>query len=96
MRVVSHFAGQPVGFDVDVLEADTRRLALTASGPVRLKVSYDVHEIADGGSRIEARLELSRRPGLLGRVLDQAGRTMLRAGVLDRTVRKIALAAAAA
>ena len=46
VRVVSHFAGQPVGFDVDVLEAGARRLALTASGPVRLKVSYGLEAAA--------------------------------------------------
>ena len=95
VHVVGDFAGRSVGFDVNVVEASTERLALIAEGPVSFDVRYDVRATPEG-SEIDARIELRRRPGLIGRLLDSAGQSLLRAGLLDQTVRKIAAAAAAA
>ena len=95
MHVVGDFAGRSVGFDVDVIEASTERLALVAEGPISFDVRYDVRPTSEG-SEIDARIELRRRPGLIGRMLEGAGKSLLHAGLLDQTVRKIAAAAATA
>ena len=42
VRVRGALAGPSVSFDVDVAEADDGRLALTATGPIRLDVDYRV------------------------------------------------------
>ena len=94
VHVVGDFAGRSVGFDIDVIEASTERLALIADGPVSFDVRYDFRATPEG-SEIDARVELRRKPGLLGHLIEGAGRSLLRAGLLDRTVQKIALAAAA-
>ena len=95
MRLVGEFAGRPVGFDVDVHEAEAGRLTLTADGPVGFDVRYDVHA-TDAGSRIAASVAIRPRPGLLGRAIASATRSMLAAGALDRTVSRIASEAACA
>jgi len=95
VRLVGEFAGRPVGFDVDVHEAEAGRLTLTADGPVGFDVRYDVHA-TDAGSRIAASVAIRPRPGLLGRAIASATRSMLAAGALDRTVSRIASEAACA
>ena len=95
VHVVGDFAGRSVGFDVNVIEASTERLALIAEGPVGFDVRYDVRPTPQG-SEIDAELRLMRGPGLAGRLMESAGQSLLRAGLLDRTVRKIAAAAAMA
>ena len=89
VRLVGEFAGRPVGFDVDVHEAEAGRLTLTADGPVGFDVRYDVHA-TDAGSRIAASVAVRPRPGPLGRLIASATRSMLAAGALDRTVSRIA------
>ena len=94
VRLVGEFAGRPVGFDVNVHEAESGRLALTAEGPVGFDVRYDVHA-TDAGSRIAASVAIRPRAGLLGRLIAGATRSMLAAGALDRTLTRIAREAAA-
>jgi hypothetical protein len=95
VHVVGDFAGRSVGFDVDVIEASTERLALVAEGPVSFDVRYDLRATAEG-SEIDATIKLHRKPGLIGRLLERAGHSLLHAGLLDQTCRKIAAAAATA
>lgn len=95
VRLVGEFAGRPVGFDVDVHEAEAGRLALTADGPVGFDVRYHVHA-TDAGSRIAASVAIRPRAGLLGRLIAGGARSMLAAGALERTVARIASEAAAA
>ena len=47
-------AGQRVGFDVEVHQADDGGLALSADGPVALDVAYELRADAGGGSEVSA------------------------------------------
>ena len=96
VRIVGEFAGRPVGFDVDVHEAEAGRLALTADGPVGIRRALRRARRRTRGSRIAASVAIRPRSGLLGRVIASATRSMLAAGALDRTVRRIASEAACA
>jgi hypothetical protein len=82
-----------VGFDVQVLHADSRRFALSASGPVSMDVAYDV---AAGDGVTEVRASDSVRPGrgLLSTVMAEATAGMLRAGALTNAVDRLARTAA--
>ena len=82
-----------MGFDIDVLEANSERLALIAEGPV---ASTCATTASDAGRERDRRaIVLRRKLGLRGRLIESVGRSLLRAGLLDRTVQKIAIAAAA-
>jgi hypothetical protein len=88
-RLVGRLAGQPVGFDVDVHQADPRRLELTACGPIALDVAYDM-EPAGSGSRVVASVGVRGGRGLSGRVLAHATGALLAGGALDHAVSRIA------
>jgi uncharacterized protein YndB with AHSA1/START domain len=81
-------AGVEVGFDVEVLEADDRRLALRAAGPVALDVAYDL-EPAAGGSEVRASVGVRPGRGLRGRVLAEATSALLSAGALHQALSRI-------
>jgi hypothetical protein len=82
-------AGRNVEFTVDIAEASSGRLALTAKGPIEIDVEY-IAELIPEGSNVTARVAVSGR-GLLGRILAQATDAMLGAGALRSSVSRIAL-----
>jgi hypothetical protein len=87
-RVVGRLAGFGVGFDVEVLEANRRRLSLLAHGPVELDVKYRV-ERAELGSSVEAEVSVRSAGGTRGRLVARAVNALLAAGVLDRALARI-------
>ncbi len=94
-RVVGRLAGRSVGFDVEVHEADHRRLSLAASGPVGLDVAYDL--VAAGpGSEVRASVRVRPGSGLTGRLIAHATDALLAAGALDTAIAGIAREAAIA
>jgi hypothetical protein len=90
-RVSGSLAGQRVGFDLEVHEAATHRLALSADGPV----AFELAEL-DRGSEVRASISVRPGRGLAGRVLAHATGALLAAGALDQAVGRIARLAVAA
>ena len=88
VRVRGALAGPAVSFDVDVAEADDGRLALTATGPIRLDVDYRVIAVGEC-SELHASVAVSGN-GLRGRLLARATETLLAAGALSTAVARIA------
>jgi carbon monoxide dehydrogenase subunit G len=88
VRVRGALAGPSVSFDVDVAEADDGRLALTATGPIRLDVDYRVVALGEC-SELRASVAVSGN-GLRGRLLARATETLLAAGALSTAVGRIA------
>jgi hypothetical protein len=88
-RLVGRLAGQHVGFDVDVHEAEPHRLELSACGPICLDVAYDL-EAAGPGSRVVASIGVHEGRGLTGRLLARATGALLAGGALDHAVSRIA------
>ena len=88
VRVRGALAGPSVSFDVDVAEADDGRLALTATGPIRLDVEYRVAALGEC-SELQASVTVSGN-GLRGRLLARATETLLAAGALSTAVGRIA------
>jgi hypothetical protein len=93
-RLAGRLAGRAIGFEVKILEADERSLALQASGPFDIAARY---EAVPRGARTELRASVSvtSRGGLRGRLLSGAADGMLAAGALDTAMSRIATAAAA-
>lgn len=88
VRVQGSLAGRSLQFEVDVADADDGRLALTATGPIRLDVEYLATAQA-GGSEVYASVTVSGR-GLVGRMLAQATDALLASGALRTAVHRIA------
>jgi hypothetical protein len=88
VRVRGALGGPSVHFDVDVAEADDGRLALTATGPIRLDVKYHAVEV-DDGSEVRASVAVSGS-GLRGRILAHATDALLAGGALATAVSRIA------
>jgi hypothetical protein len=88
VRVRGALGGPAVWFDVDVGEADDGRLALTATGPIRLDVEYQAIAVGDG-SELRASVAVSGS-GLRGRILAKAAEALLAAGALSTAVSRIA------
>jgi hypothetical protein len=88
-RVSGRLAGRRVGFDVLVHEADVRRLALTADGPVAMDVAYELQPTV-GGSEVCASVSVRSAGGLIGRVLAEATGALLTAGALQAAVSRVA------
>ena len=91
-KVTGRLAGVPVSFDLQVHSADPARLELSAEGPIRLDVRYDVAD-ADPGAELTASVSVRRSGGLTGRLVANATATLLSAGALDGAARRIARAA---
>jgi hypothetical protein len=88
VRVQGRLAGRLLEFEVDVAEADAGRLALSATGPIRLDVEY--HAIAHPcGSEVKASIDVSGK-GFLGRMLAQATDALLASGALRIAVNGLA------
>jgi hypothetical protein len=92
-RVSGRLAGRRVGFDVLVHEADVRRLALTADGPVAMDVAYELQPTV-GGSEVCASVSVRSAGGLFGRLLAEATGALLTAGALQAAVSRVAREAA--
>jgi hypothetical protein len=88
VRVRGALAGPSVSFDVDVAEADDGRLALTATGPIRLDVEYHVVPIGQF-SELRGSVTVSGS-GLRGRLLARATEALLAAGALSTAMARIA------
>jgi hypothetical protein len=93
-RVSGRIAGREVGFDVEVHQADTDGLALSAEGPVALDVAYELRP-SDRGSEVSASIAVVPKPGLRARLIAEATAAMLAGGALDLALRRIAHEAAA-
>ena len=95
VRVEGRLAGRALAFDVDVAKAEAGDLRLTAQGPIRLDVAYQVRGRGDG-SDLHAVVDVSGR-GIMGRVLAQATDAVLASGALrlavDRLAGQLSLAA---
>jgi len=88
-RVGGRIVGRRIEFDVEIVEADDRRLALRALGPLDIEARYDARPLGPG-TRLDASVSVRSRGGLLGRALAGAAETLLAAGALDTAVARIA------
>lgn len=88
-RVGGSIAGRSVGFQVDILQADDRRLALRASGPIDIEARYDALP-HPAGTELKASVSVHSPGGLMGRVLTSAADALLASGALDRALARIA------
>jgi carbon monoxide dehydrogenase subunit G len=89
VRLAGRIAGKTVAFDVQIEEADDRRLALRATGPFEIAARY---EAVPRGKRTELRAAVSVEGGggLAGRLMSRAADALLAAGALDSTMSRIA------
>ncbi len=94
VRVSGSLAGRRVGFDVEVHEATSDRLALSAHGPVAMDVAYEATP-TDRGSAVCASISVRSGGGIFGRVAAEATAALLHAGALGVAVDRIARTAAA-
>ena len=92
-RVVGRLAGQRVGFDVEVRQADEHGLALSADGPVAFDVDYRLAPTT-AGSEVRASVSVRPRRGLVGRLLAEASGALLTAGALDHALARLTQEAA--
>ena len=91
-RVTGRLAGVPVGFDVEVHAADQDGLRLSADGPIGIDVRYELSP-ASAGAELNASVSVRNGRGLTGRIVANATKALLSAGVLDSTTGRIARAA---
>jgi hypothetical protein len=87
VRVCGVLAGRSVEFMIQVAEAHNGRLALTATGPIRIDVEYVVRAAARG-SDVRASVGVAGS-GLFGRVLARATDALLAAGALRASLARI-------
>jgi len=87
-RVTGRLAGRAVAFDVEVHTADAGRLALRATGPVVLEVDYALAH--SGGTEVTASVSVRPGRGLTGRLVAEATGALLRAGLLNTAVSRMA------
>lgn len=88
-RVTGRLAGVPVGFDVEVHAADQDGLRLSADGPIGIDVRYELSP-ASAGAELNASVSVRNGRGLTGRIVANATKALLSAGVLDSTAGRIA------
>jgi hypothetical protein len=86
--VSGRLAGQRIGFDVEVHEADETGLALSARGPVGFDVDYRL-EPAPEGSNVHASISVRPGGGLKGRLLAEATGALLSAGALQNALLRL-------
>lgn len=97
-RVTGRLAGQRIGFDVEVRQADETGLQLSdrkPAHPVALDVDYRLAPTTHG-SEVQASVSVRPRRGLLGRLLAEATGALLSAGALDHALARLASEAATA
>src|SRR3954469_21222123 len=95
VRVSGRLAGQEIGFDVQVHQADAAGLMLSASGPVALDVAYELREAA-AGSEVSASIAVLPRRGLRARLLAEATAAVLAGGMLQHALGRLVAEGAAA
>jgi len=88
LRVSGSLGGRSVEFTVDVAAAADGRLALTATGPIRIDVEYVASAVGDQ-SDVRASVGVMGG-GLMGRVLAKATDALLAAGALRAALSRIA------
>jgi hypothetical protein len=88
-RVGGRLVGRRIEFDVEVVEADDRSLALRAAGPIDIEARYDAWPLGPA-TRLDASVSVRSRGGLLGRALARAADGLLAAGALDAALARIA------
>jgi hypothetical protein len=88
-RVSGRLAGQRVGFDVEVRQADECGLVLSADGPVAFDVDYRLAPTTEGASEVRASVSLRPRRGIVGRLLAEATGALLTAGALDHALARL-------
>jgi Polyketide cyclase / dehydrase and lipid transport len=88
-RIGGRVAGRPVRFDLSVLEASDRHLALSALGPCEVRARYET-ERAPGGTEVRASLSIGSRGGLRSRIVSAAAEALLAGGILGRTLDRMA------
>jgi hypothetical protein len=86
--VSGRLAGQRIGFDVEVHEADETGLALSARGPVGFDVDYRL-EPAPEGATVHASIAVRPGGGLRGRILAEATGALLSAGALQNALLRL-------
>jgi hypothetical protein len=86
-RVRGGLGPHQLEFEVDIQEADDGRLALVATGPVRINAEYELRATA-GGSQLRASVSVTGR-GILGRVLASTVDGLLAAGALRVSVARL-------
>jgi hypothetical protein len=89
-RVGGRIVGRRIEFDVEIVEADDRRLALRAQGPVDIEASYDARPCGPAVTCLDASVSVRSRGGLLGRAIAGAADGLLAAGALDTALSRIA------
>jgi Polyketide cyclase / dehydrase and lipid transport len=93
-RVSGRLAGQEIGFNVEVHQADEAGLSLSADGPVAFDVAYQLRA-ADDGSEVSASIAVLPRRGLRARLLAEATAAVLAGGALQHALGRIVAEAAA-
>ncbi len=88
-RVAGRVAGFSVSFEIEVLHAGERRLALTARGPMTLEVEYEAYPAAAGGAEVWATVSVHASRSLSGRLAAASTEALLRAGTLSVALRRI-------
>jgi hypothetical protein len=91
-RVAGMLGGKELAFDVEVHEASSQALRLTASGPfVEMDVAYDVESLADR-SHVHASIDVKGK-GVMGRFVAKAVEGFLAGGALSGALGQLAVAA---
>jgi hypothetical protein len=89
-RVAGRVAGISVSFEIEVLHACDRRLALTARGPMTLDVEYEAYPADAGRAEVWATVTVKPSRSLSGRLAAASTEALLRGGALNMALRRIA------
>jgi hypothetical protein len=89
-RVAGRVAGISVSFEIEVLHASGRRLALTARGPMTLDVEYEAYPADAGSAEVWATVTVKAARSLSGRLAAASTEALLRGGALSLALRRIA------
>ena len=89
-RVAGRVAGVSVSFEIEVLQACDRRLALTARGPMTLEVEYEAFHADAGRAEVWATVTVKASRSLSGRLAAASTEALLRGGALSLALRRIA------
>lgn len=91
-RVAGRLGGKNLAFDVEVHEADSSALRLTATGAyVEMNVAYDIQPVAEW-SQVHAEIDV-RGKGIMGRFVARAVEGFIAGGALKSALDQLALAA---
>lgn len=89
-RVAGRIAGISVRFEIEVLHASDRRLALIARGPMTLDVEYEAYPADAGSAEVWATVTVTPARSLSGRLAAASTEALLRGGALSLALRRIA------